>query len=84
MNKIILVFTVGLLEQILYTSYLISLTKRQLYLSSLLMFVYMLLYLFLIAWAIKDDNTTTLLLTYAMACCVGNFIRIKYEKYKKL
>jgi len=79
MLKILLVFIVGFLEQCLYTMYLISVTKRQVILSSIFMFIYMSLYLFIVAYALKDSNTVILLISYATACCFGNFITMTVE-----
>ena len=91
MLKIALVFGVGLIEQCLYTAYIISVTKRQKYLSSLLMLVYMSLYLFIVAFALKDSETIPLLISYALACGCGNLLTMiietrknKNEKNKKL
>jgi hypothetical protein len=83
MIKFIVVFILGLLEQAGYTLYLLSVVKKQAYLSSILMFVYFSFYLFIIAYALKDTNTVGLLLTYAFSAAVGNFIVIKWELRKK-
>jgi len=83
MIKILLIFTVGLFEQILYTAYIISVTKRQKYISSLLMLVYMSLYLLIVAYALKDTNTISLLIAYALACGIGNLITMTIETRKK-
>jgi hypothetical protein len=85
--KYISIFFIGLLEQILYTSYLISVDKRQLYLSTLLMFIYMCLYLAIVAYSVAQQNWLMLAI-YALSCGVGNFFTIlwenKNEKRKKL
>jgi len=83
MTKILMIFIIGLLEQCLYTAYLISVTKRQAILSSILMLVYMSLYLFIVAYALKDSNAIILLITYAFACGIGNLITMKIENRKK-
>jgi len=83
MIKIILIFIIGLLEQMLYTAYIISVTKRQKYLSSLLMLVYMSLYLLIVAYAMKDSQTIPLLITYAVSCGLGNLITMLIETRKK-
>ncbi len=82
MIKILLVGFLGLLEQILYTSYLIAVDKRQTYLSTLWMFIYMSLYLFIVAYSIKDSNAIPLLITYALACAIGNYLTMLWEKRK--
>jgi len=83
MVKILIVFILGLIEQILYTAYLISVDKRQVYKSSFLMLIYMSLYLIIVAWAIKDANTIILLTTYALACGLGNLVTMKWETRRK-
>ena len=83
MLKILMIFVVGLCEQCLYTAYLISVNKRQAVLSSILMLVYMSLYLFIVAYALKDTNAIGLLITYACACGVGNLITMKWENRDK-
>jgi len=83
MLKILMVFGVGFLEQLLYTKYLISVDKRQTIMSTLYMVIYMSLYLFIVSYAIKDDNTIPLLVAYALACGAGNFVIMKWENRNK-
>ena len=80
MIKIILVFLVGFIEQLLYTAYILSVTKKKVITSSLLMFTYMLMYLFLIAYALKDSETTSILISYALSCGAGNYCVMLWEK----
>ena len=84
LNKIILVFIGGLIETFLYAGYIISVQKRQVILSSILMLVYMSIYLTIIAYAIQDVNTVTLILVYALSCGCGNFLRMRKEKADNL
>jgi hypothetical protein len=79
--KLLIIFVIGLLEQILYTSYLISVDKRQLYLSTIYMFVYMILYLAIVAYSVAQQNWF-MLGTYALSCAVGNFFTILWENRK--
>jgi uncharacterized protein YebE (UPF0316 family) len=83
MLKILLVFIAGFIEQLLYTSYLLSVTKKQVIPSTILMFVYMVIYLFIISYAIKDGNTINLLVAYALSCGVGNWVIMKWENRTK-
>jgi len=83
MLKFFIIFGLGLLEQAGYTLYLLSVVKKQAYLSSILMFVYFSFYLFIIAYALKDTDSIGLLLTYAFATAIGNFVVMKYEVRKK-
>jgi multidrug transporter EmrE-like cation transporter len=83
MLKIILVFIVGFIEQLLYTSYLLSVTKKQVNASTILMVVYMSIYLFIISYAIKDGDTVPLLVAYALSCGVGNWCVMLWENRDK-
>lgn len=79
MYKIILVFIVGFIEQLLYTAYLLSVNKKQVKASTILMVSYMGIYLFIISYAIKDANTVPLLVAYALACGAGNYCIMLWE-----
>ena len=84
MIKIIMIFFAGVIEQLLYTKYLIAVNNRQAMLSTVLMSIYMLSYLLIVSYAIKDNNTMSLLITYALACGLGNWIILKRENHKKI
>jgi hypothetical protein len=76
MITLILIFIAGIIETFLSTAYLVSVDNRKLYISTFLMFSYMLAYLFIVAYAIKDSSTYSLLIVYALSCAVGNYITI--------
>ena len=82
--KFLLVFFGGIVETFIYTGYIIAVTKKQVMLSTLLMGIYMFLYLTIISYAIKDTDTVLLILTYALACAIGNFFRVKREKKNEI
>jgi len=82
-NKIALVFFLGLGEQLLYTLYLLAVNRYLMWQSSFLMLVYMTLYLLIINYAMKDSkNSLILLLSYALASSVGNFIALSLRIIK--
>ena len=83
MLKILIVFLVGFIEQLLYTAYILSVTKKKVISSSILMFSYMTIYLFLIAYALKDAETVPMLLAYALSCGVGNYVIMLWEKHNE-
>lgn len=83
MNKFLLVFIIGIIETFLYAGYLISVELRQKFLSSVLMFIYMSIYLSIIAFAIKDVDSVSMIIVYAFSCGIGNYLRVNYEKNKK-
>lgn len=79
MLKLLIIFFVGLAEQILYTSYLISVDKRQLYISTFLMFIYMCLYLGIVAYSVAQQNWL-MLAVYALSCGIGNYFTILWDR----
>ncbi|MBU0581468.1 MAG: hypothetical protein KKA19_09865 [Candidatus Margulisbacteria bacterium] len=82
-NKYLLIFLVGLIEQFGYTLYLIAVGKYLMLASSVLMFMYFFVYLLIINYAIKDNkNTISLLLVYAFAAGVGNYIAMALRLIK--
>jgi hypothetical protein len=82
MIKFILVFFIGLLEQTMYTLYLISVNHYLIGLSTILMFSYMVLYLGLISKIAKDKDSIKLILIYAGACGLGNWIAMTLKIIK--
>ncbi len=81
--KILGIFIFGTIETYIYTGWNLSANKRQKWLSSLLMFIYMVLYLAIIDIAFKDSNSKLMIVDYASACALGNFLRINHEKKSK-
>ena len=81
--KVLGIFIFGAIETYIYTGWNLSANKKQKWLSSLLMFVYMVLYLSIIDIAFKDSNSTLMILDYSLACALGNFLRINHEKKSK-
>jgi uncharacterized protein YebE (UPF0316 family) len=80
MIKILIILIAGIIETYCYTWYLISVENRQLYISSILNTLFMILYLGIIAWAIKDTNTWLMIIIYSIACGIGNFLKLLQEK----
>ena len=69
------IFGAGLIEQVLYTLYLLAIGRYMIEISSILMFAYMVIYLLIINYAIKDEkNSLPLLIIYALSSGVGNYI----------
>lgn len=81
--KILGIFIFGTIETYIYTGWNLSANKQQKYLSSLLMFIYMMMYLLILDIAFKDKNSIIMILDYASACALGNFLRINHEKKSK-
>jgi hypothetical protein len=74
-QKYLIVFGAGLLEQFGYTLYLIAVGKYLIVVSSILMLLYFFVYLLIVNYIIKEkDNCIGLLLTYAIAAAIGNYI----------
>ncbi len=83
MIKILLIFIFGLFETFLYTMWCLSANRKEIVRSSVLMFVYMLIYLLILAYAIKDTEAIVLIVTYALSCGIGNYLEILWENRKK-
>jgi len=73
MKKMLIVFITGLVEQTLYTLYILSVGRYMILASTVLMMTYMTTYLLLMNYALKDNKAVKLLITYAIACGVGNY-----------
>lgn len=74
-NKAFAIFGAGLIEQVLYTLYLLAVSRYMILPSTILMVVYMTIYLLIINYAIKDEkNSFALLVIYALSSGVGNYI----------
>ena len=82
--KAVIIFLAGFLETLIYTAYLISIERRRIMLSTILMGFYMMAYLLIVAYAIKDTNSILLLVIYSLSCALGNFIVLNREKQKDL
>jgi uncharacterized protein YebE (UPF0316 family) len=80
MLKLLLIFIFGTIETYLFAGWSLSANKKQAYLSSILMFVYMCVYLMILEVAFKDSNSKLIIMDYALACALGNYIRVKQEK----
>lgn len=81
--KGLLIFLAGTLEQMLYTLYLLSVGRYMVGISTLLMIVYMSIYLLIINYAMKDaKNSIFMLITYATASGVGNWVAMSLKLIK--
>ena len=79
-NKVLIIFIAGVIETYLFAGWTIAANKSKVVLSSILMFTYMITYLLILDVTFKDTNSKLMIMTYAVACAVGNFIRVKREK----
>jgi len=78
-SKVLLIFIFGTIETYLYTGWNLSANKKQVYLSTILMFVYMMIYLIILDAAFKDSNSILMIADYSLACALGNFLRVRQE-----
>ena len=82
-TKALTIFVAGLIEQVLYTLYLLAVNKYMIETSTILMVTYMTIYLVIINYAIKDKkNSLVLLLIYALSSGVGNYIAMSLHIIK--
>jgi hypothetical protein len=84
MFKILIIFIAGVIETYLFAGWTITANQKKEIVSSILMFIYMTLYLLILDAAFKDTNSGIMIFDYALACALGNFLRIKHENSKKL
>ena len=75
-------FGAGLLEQFGYTLYLISVNRYMEIASSLLMFSYMVIYLWIVRKTSTEKEGWKLILVYALACGVGNYAAMAMKLIK--
>lgn len=73
-KKYSILFTVGLVEQLLFTLYLLSVSKYMVGISTFLMFTYFVIYLLIMKYCFDDKNSVKMLFVYAFAAAVGNYI----------
>lgn len=83
MVKLILIFVVGIIETFLYTLHLVAVNRRNALMAGILMTIYIFVYLTIVAYAIKNENTLIVLLVYSCACGIGTFIGTKPVNSKK-
>jgi len=79
MIKLLIIFFVGIGETYLYTGWALAATQKKVWVSSILMLAYMMMYLLILDAAFKDSNSFLMISDYALACAIGNFIRVKQE-----
>lgn len=83
MTKLILIFIFGIIETYMFTGWSISANQKKVFISSILMFFYMTTYLLILDSAFKDSNSKLMIITYAISCGIGNFLRVKKERDKQ-
>jgi hypothetical protein len=67
----------------MFTGWSISANQKKVFISSILMFFYMTTYLLILDSAFKDSNSKLMIITYAISCGIGNFLRVKKERDKQ-
>ena len=78
--KFFIIFVAGVVETFLFTWWNLSANKKQVYTSSFLMFIYMVMYLFILDYAFKDINSKVMIISYVIGCTLGNYLEVKREK----
>ena len=78
-----IIFGAGLIEQLGYTLYLLAINRYMILTSSILMFAYMVVYLLIINYAIKEGkNSLPLLIVYAVSSGIGNWVAMALKIIK--
>jgi uncharacterized protein YebE (UPF0316 family) len=81
-SKLLIIFFAGIIETWLFTGWSLKVNEHKAFISSVLMVSYMIAYLKIIDIALKDANTLLMIISYALSCGIGNYIRVRYEKKK--
>lgn len=85
MNKLkstLIIFIAGFIEQFGYTLYLIAMNRYLIVVSSVVLFVYFAVYLWIIDRVIKDKNSFLLLITYALSAALSNALAMQLHLIK--
>lgn len=82
--KYLLLIIVGIIENYIYTLRLLTTAQGLIIKSSTILVVHTIIYLSVVAWAIKDTNTLIMIIIYAFGCGIGNGLALFWEKRKKL
>jgi uncharacterized protein YebE (UPF0316 family) len=80
--KLLIVFIAGIIETFLFTGWTLAANKKQVWLSTILMITYMFTYLVILDMAFADKNSMFMIISYTIACGIGNFIRVNQEHLK--
>jgi uncharacterized protein YebE (UPF0316 family) len=83
LTKYIIILIVGAIETYFSTNWALFAVERKAILSSLMMFIYLTIYLLVISWAVKDNDTIAVMIVYAFSGAIGNYISIKADIYNK-
>ena len=78
-EQILLILVAGLIETAIYTGYLILLASKRSCSSSILMTLYIFVYLWLLKYIIKDHESFILIAVYAMSCGIGNYLAMRID-----
>lgn len=80
MIKFLLIFIVGTIETYLFTKWNLRANDRKAINSSIMMMLYMSIYLLILDAIFKDANSKLLIISYVLACGLGNYLAVKNEK----
>ena len=83
MTKFFIILVVGTLETYFFTKWSLRANQLKAIVSSLMMIVYMTIYLLILDSIFKDTNSKMLIVSYVLACGIGNYIAVKNEKKPK-
>ena len=81
-SKLLLIFIAGTVETYLFTGWSLKANEHKAIISSILMISYIIIYLKIVDWVLKDANTLLMIISYALSCGLGNYIRVRYENRK--
>ena len=80
MIKFIIILIVGTLETWFFVKWNLRANKQRAINSSMMMMLYMSIYLLILDTIFKDINSKFLIVAYVLACGLGNYFAVKNEK----
>lgn len=79
MFNLLLLLVSGIIETFLFTWWNLSANEKQLNKSTILMTVYMMVYLIILKYCFEEKNGYTLIIIYSIACGIGNYLELLWE-----
>jgi ABC-type Fe3+ transport system permease subunit len=84
MIKFIIILIIGTFETYVYTKWNLRANKNRPINSSIMMMMYMAVYLWILDLIFKDINSKIMMISYVIACGIGNYLAVRHENRKKL
>jgi uncharacterized protein YebE (UPF0316 family) len=83
MIKFFIILIVGTIETIFFTKWSLKANKQKAISSSIMMMLYMSIYLLILNTIFTDSHSKVLIIAYVLACGIGNYLAVQNEKKSK-